>query len=162
MLHRIRVCLFSLCLVATPYAAAPNTPTPEDSDRAVREAVLATNAAMLAAANQLDTTTFFSYILDSSACPVAQNGVIFRTRQEAKDVVDRGLRGVAKIERRIDHPQVTVLGPDAALLVGDGTVTMTLDDGTDITGTFAVSLVFVRRNAAWKILHGHYSAPPRP
>jgi uncharacterized protein (TIGR02246 family) len=157
MKHRFHLLILAAFVVATR-AIAFAAPTTE---RDIKEAVLATNAAMITAANQLDTQEFFSFIVEDGCCPVVQNGIIFRTRQEAKDAVDRGLRGIVKIERRIDHPEVTVLGPDAALLVGEGSVTATGQDGRVMTGTFAVSLVFVRRDSSWKIVHGHYSIPPR-
>ncbi len=142
--------------IRTPALAAGATP---DSEQAIKEAVLATNAAMIAAANRLDTDAFFAFIVESDRGPVVQNGVIFRTTGEARDAVKRGLRGVVKVDRRIDNPQITVLGPDAALLVANGSMTATAEDGRTMASTFAVSLVFVRRGGEWKLQHGHYSMP---
>jgi uncharacterized protein (TIGR02246 family) len=133
--------------------AAPRT------EQATKDAVLAANAAMIAAANRLDTDAFFAFIVESDRRPVVQNGVIFGTTGEAREAVRRGLRGIVKVDRRIDDPQVTVLGPDAALLVGNGSMTATGEDGRSMTSTFAVSLVFVRQGGEWKLLHGHYSMP---
>jgi ketosteroid isomerase-like protein len=142
--------------VRIPVFAADPAP---GSEQAIKDAVLATNAAMIAAANRLDTDAFFAFIAESDRGPVVQNGVVFRTTAEARDAVKRGLRGIAKLDRRIDNPQVTVLGPDAALLVGNGSMTATGEDGRTMSSTFAVSLVFVRRGGEWKLLHGHYSMP---
>ena len=66
------------------------------------------------------------------------------------------------IDRRFVDPKVTVISPEAALLVSDGIVAATLEDGRVVTGRFAVSLVFVRRDGRWLVLHGHYSTPPPP
>jgi hypothetical protein len=52
-----------------------------------------------------------------------------------------------------------VISDEAALLTGNGTSTVTLGDGRRLSGPFAVSLVFVQRDGAWKVLHGHYSTP---
>lgn len=138
-------------------AAAEAQPNP-----AVEKAVLAVNDAMIAAANRLDVDGLFEYILESTQPVIVQNGVIFRTRAEAFAAVKRGMQGIAKLERRIENPQVTVIAPDAALLVGDGNVTATYESGATASTRFAVSLLFVRRDGRWKVLHGHYSMIPPP
>lgn len=158
MIRMIHLCLLATLLVPLPAGFAANG-TDSKSEATIKEAVLATNAAMIAAADRLDVDGFFTHIVDSNTTPVVQNGVVFKTRQTAKDAVNRGMRGLVKIERHIDNPEVTVLSPDAALLVGEGTMTATTDDGRVMTSNFSVSLVFVRRDAGWKLLHGHYSVP---
>ena len=90
----------------------------------------------------------------------AYNGVVFRTRREAYESVKRGLQGIATIDRRMENPQVTVIAPDVALLVANGSVAATLADGRAMNSRFAVSLVFVLRDGRWKVLHGHYSMQP--
>ena len=72
-----------------------------------------------------------------------------------------GYMGIAKVDRRFDNPQVTVISPDVALLVSEGTVSATLTDGRNLDARFAVSLVFVHRDGQWKVLHGHYSVPAK-
>lgn len=126
---------------------------------AIEAAVLAANAEMVAAANRLDLDAFFEHIIDSNKGLIVQNGVIFATRADAYAAVKRGLNGVAKIDRRFKNPQVTVIASDAALLVADGEVVATLEDGRLMNSRFAVSLVFVHRDGRWKVLHGHYSMP---
>jgi ketosteroid isomerase-like protein len=131
-------------------------------DEAIRKAVLETNAKMTQAANDLDVDKFFSYILDTDKGLIIQNGTIFKSRLEAMEAVKRGFAGLSKIDRRFDNPQVTVVSPEAALLVADGTVSATLTDGRAIdAGRFAVSVVFVKKDGQWKVLHGHYSMPPK-
>ena len=131
------------------------------SDDAIVKAVLETNAEMTKAANRLDADAFFTYILDTDQCVIIQNGKVFKTRQEALEAVKRGFMGFSKIDRRFDNPQVTVIAPDVALLASEGTVTATLSDGQSRETRFAVSLIFVRRDGQWKVLHGHYSMPVR-
>jgi ketosteroid isomerase-like protein len=142
----------------------PSQP-PEGADRdraAIEKAVLETNARMTEAANRLDADAFFAYIIDTDKGPIIQNGVLFKSRQEALETVKRGFQGIATIERQFENPQVTVLSPDAALMTAEGSTTATLTDGRIIHRRFAVSLVFVRREGQWKLLHGHYSMPANP
>jgi len=146
---------FALSTSPQSRAAAP-APT----DAAVEQAVLAANAAMIADANRMDMDAFFGAIIDAGRGTIVQNAEIFATRAEARAAVERGLRGVKTIDRRFDHPKITVLSPETALLVSDGNVTATLEDGRVMTSRFAVSLVWVLRDGRWQILHGHYSTPP--
>ncbi|NJN99465.1 MAG: hypothetical protein HC875_37880, partial [Anaerolineales bacterium] len=86
---------------------------------------------------------------------IVQNGEIFATRAEARVAVERGARGIARLERRFHDPSVTVLAPESALLVSAGSVAFTLDDGREINSRFTVSLLF---RPARRSLAGH----PRP
>lgn len=129
------------------------------SDPAIEQAVLAANTEMVAAANRLDVDAFFAHIVNTDKGMIVQNGTIFRTRQQAYEAVQRGLQGVTKLERRFENPQVTVIGPDTALLVADGIADAVFTDGRTMSSRFAVSLLFVRVGAQWQLLHGHYSAP---
>jgi uncharacterized protein (TIGR02246 family) len=144
----------------TPLFAQQKPAQADASEQAIKKAVLETNAKMTQAANNVDVEAFFNYIADP--CVIIQNGTAFKTRQEAKEAVKRGFAGLAKIDRRFDDPQVTVISPDVALLSSEGSVSATLTDGRTMEGgRFAVSLIFVRKAGQWKVLHGHYSMPAR-
>jgi len=137
-------------------------PKPAELDsvrQTIQKEVLETNARMTQAANSLDVDAFFSFILESDQSLIIQNGTIFKTRLEAMQAVKRGFMGIAKLDRRFDHPQVTVLSPDSALLIAEGSTTATLTDGRILESKFAVSCVFLRQAGQWKLLHGHYSMP---
>ena len=123
--------------------------------------MLETNAKMTQAANSLNADAFFAYILDSDKGVIIQNGTLFKTRQDALAAVKRGFLGIAKMERQIDNPQVTVVSPELALLTGEGTTHATFTDGREISSHFAVSLIFQLKDGQWKVLHGHYSTPMR-
>jgi ketosteroid isomerase-like protein len=161
----MKTLILSLCsgvltlLPATRLCAEFEPAASESEQAAIVQAVLETNARMTQAANSLNVDAFFEFIVDTDKGLIVQNGSIFRTRREAIEAVKRGQQGVAKIDRRMENPQVTVIAPDAALLVADGSVAATLDDGRVIDSRFAVSVVFVRRDGKWKVLHGHYSMP---
>lgn len=167
-MQKLRVPSFaaSAALLIVGFVAAPSIPAAESTasvaftDPAIEQAVLAANTEMIAAANRLDVDAFFEFIIDTDRGMIVQNGVIFRTRRDAYDAVKRGLQGVTKIDRRLENPQVTVMSPEVALLVADGSVTATLADGREMRSRFAVSLVWVRRDGRWMVLHGHYSMLP--
>jgi ketosteroid isomerase-like protein len=148
-------------LTTTRLPAQPPPAAPDPSEAAIQQAVLETHAAMTQAADRLDADAFFAYILDTDKGLIVQNGEIFKTRQDALQAVKRGFQGIAQMERRFDSPQVTVISSDVALLVADGTTTTMLTDGRTMESRFAVSLLFVRREGRWKLLHGHYSMPNR-
>jgi ketosteroid isomerase-like protein len=157
----IAIVITVLSLAATQAFAQSKPADSQSSDEAIQKAVLETNAKMTAAANSLNVDAFFEYILDSDKCVIIQNGTVFKTRQEALEAVKRGFLGLAKMDRRFENPQVTVISPETALLSSEGTYSATLSDGRTMDGRFAVSLVFVRRAGQWKVLHGHYSMPAR-
>ena len=141
--------------------AQPKPATTDSAEQAIRNAVLETNAKMAKAADHLDIEGFFSFILDTDKGSIVHNGTVFKSRQEAKEAVKQGFMGVEKMQRQFVNPQVTVISPEAALLTSEGTLAATLTDGRTMEGRFAVSLVFVRKDGEWKLLHGHYSAPAR-
>lgn len=153
--------LASISLAATLLLAQPKPVEPASNEAAVKQAVLEINSKMQQAANRMDVDAFFSYILDTDKGMIIRNGTLFKTRQEAMEAVKQGFMGVDKIDRKFVNPQVTVVSPDVALLASEGTVAATLTDGRKMESNFAVSLVFVRKDGQWKLLHGHYSMPPR-
>ena len=127
--------------------------------QAVEAAVLDVHQKMTEAAADLDAEGFFAFILDSARGPVIQDGLLFGTRAEALETVTRGFEGVASVDRTYETTDVTVISEEAALLTGKGSSTVTLEDGRSFSAPFAVSLVFVKRDGEWRVLHGHYSVP---
>ena len=150
-----------VCISLVWAAGGSDQPVTEAQRSAIEKAVLETNVKMTQASSSLDVDKFFAYILDSDRGPVIQDGVLFKTRQEAYDVVKKGIERLSKIDRAYDQAYVTAISPQTALLTGTGTTTATLADGQTFTSPFAVSLVFVLRDGQWKVLHGHYSIPNR-
>jgi hypothetical protein len=129
------------------------------ADPIIVQAVLTANAALIDASNRLDTDAFFAAIIDSDETRIIQDGKLFKTRAEAMAAVRQGSQAIAKLERRLADPHVTVLAPGVALLTSAGTTAFTLQDGRSFNGPFAMSLLFVLRDGQWKVFHGHYSLP---
>ena len=156
-----RIVTLGLWLVGSTAAFGEPSAVNGVSDADVARSVLETNAKMTQAANNMDFDGFFSYMVDSDQCVILQNGKVFKSRAEALESIKKGYMDVTKVDRRFDHPQVTVISPDVALLASEGHVAATLTDGRTVETRFAVSLVFVKRDGQWKVLQGHYSMPPR-
>lgn len=148
-----QLCIFILALTLGSQIQAE----PASQDQ-IRKEILETNARMTQAANSLNTEAFFAFIDDSDQCRIIQNGTLFKTRREAFDAVKRATQMISKIDRHFENPQVTVISNDTALLTSLGSVTATLTNGTITESRFAVSILFVRKEGVWKLLHGHYSA----
>ena len=140
------------------HAGDCNRPAGADS-AAVVKAVLETYAQMTKAAQSPDAEKMFEWILDAGPGTIIQNGVFMKSRQDALDAVKRGMLNVVKVERVFNQTRVTVLAPDAALLTGEGTTSITLDDGRTFGSPFSLTEVFVLRDGQWKVLHGHHSVP---
>ena len=135
------------------------TAFPLEQQKAIEKAVLKTHIQMTQADNNLDVNRFFSYILDFNKGLIIQDGRLFQTRQEAFEVVKKGFEGISKLKRTYQQTHVTVISPETALLIAQGTSTVTLSDGQTFSSPFAVSMIYVLRDGKWKVLHGHYSIP---
>ena len=146
-------------LLATPGITQQRTEGPDPSKQAIQKAVLEASARMIQAANSLNAEAFFEFILEAGSGTIIQDGMLFKSRQEALNAVRQGFQGLAKMDRQFIDPQVTVISPDTALLTSQGSTTATLQDGRVLQNRFAVSLLFVRKEGQWKVLHGHYSVP---
>jgi hypothetical protein len=146
-----------MLLYATPAAALQKNPSVDRGE--IEKAVIEVNSRMTQAADSLDAEKFFSYILNTGEGSIIQDGRLFKTWAEALDAVKTSFQGLVKAERRYDQIQVTVISPEVALLISQGSTTASLPDGRTISSRFATSLVFVLRNGQWKVLHGHYSIP---
>jgi len=132
---------------------------PLEQQQAIEKAVLKTHIQMTQADNNLDVDKFFSYILDFDKGLIIQDGRLFKTRQEAYEVVKKGFEVISQLKRTYEQTHLTAISPKTALLTAQGTSTVTLSDGQTFSSPFAVSMVYVLRDGQWKVLHGHYSVP---
>ena len=150
-----------LIFVSAVLAAQSNTGNmpPLEQQKAIEKAILENFEQMNQAEINLDSDKFFSYILDFDKGLIIQDGLLFKSRQEAYEAVKQGFEGIAQLKRNYEQTYVTVISPQTALLTTRGTSTVTLSDGQIISSPFAASLVFVLRDDHWKVLQGHYSIP---
>jgi uncharacterized protein (TIGR02246 family) len=127
--------------------------------REIERAVLAAHAEMTRAGEAVDADRLFSFMLPTEKGSLIQNGVFFATREEALAAVKGSLQGLSRIEYTWKREHVSVLSPDVALLTAEGQSSATTTDGRQIGAPFAQTIVFVRRDGAWKAIHAHQSSP---
>ena len=159
MSNFFKVFLVLACVSVVLAAQNGKTAISLEQQKATEKAVLKTHIQMTQADNNLDVNKFFSYILDFNKGLIIQDGRLFQTRQEAFEVVKKGFEGISKLKRTYQQTHVTVISPETALLIAQGTSTVTLTDGQTFSSPFAVSMIYVLRDGKWKVLHGHYSIP---
>jgi uncharacterized protein (TIGR02246 family) len=128
---------------------------------AIEKAVVAVNAQMTRAAQDLDAGRMFSFMLDTDKGSVIQNGNLLLTREQALAQVKNNFRGVRKVEYPWKQQHVTVISPTVAILVAEGESSATTEQGETFGTPFAQTVVFVLTGGEWKVLHAHWSSPVR-
>ena len=154
----------ALFVTAPAAFAAPQEGALGPSARAaIEKAVLEVNAQMTRAAEDRDIERLFSFMLPNDRGSIIQSGYLFLTREEALATVKSGFQRVAAVKYHWKHQLVTVISPTTALLVNDGESEFRTaqDPGTPIVASFAQTVLFSLTGGKWKVLHAHYSAPPR-
>lgn len=153
--------ILAIAALTTGAAAAPLTTIPGLAPRqeTVEAAIRATHREMRAAAGRLDAEALYSHVLDTSTPPIIEDGVLLGTHATALASTRSGLRALSRLSYDYEHENVTVISSEAAIWVADGTATATLQDGRELVAPFAETIVFVRRDGQWKVLHAHRSAP---
>jgi uncharacterized protein (TIGR02246 family) len=155
----LKVFLILICASAVWAFQNNKSALSSEQQKDIEKAVLKIHNQMVRADASLDADEFFSYILDFDKGLIIRDGLMFKTRQEAYEVIKEGYKGISKIKRTYEINHVTVISPQTALLTAQGTSTVTLTDGRTFSGPFALSMIYVLRDGQWKVLHGHYSAP---
>jgi hypothetical protein len=159
MSNVFKVILVLACVSVVLAVQDDKSAVPLEQQQIIEKAVLKTHIQMTKADINLDVDKFFSYILDFDKGLIIQDGRLFKTRQEAYEVVKKGFEGISQLKRTYEQTHVTAISPETALLTAQGTSTVTLSDGQTFSSPFAVSMVYILRDGQWKVLHGHYSVP---
>jgi ketosteroid isomerase-like protein len=156
--------IVSFLLICLPAAACAQNfvqQMPADQQQAIEKAIVETHARMKLAAERKDAEDLFANVLEMGKGVIIEDGRLRRTREEALRSTEQGMRGLKGLTYTYTQTYVTVLAPTMALWVGEGTASATLEDGRQISGPFAETIVFVRNNGDWKVLHAHRSTPNR-
>jgi len=132
---------------------------PDPSEQDIETAVRAVHTQMRQAAGKLDVHALYAHVLDTRTPPIAEDGRLALTWTAALEGTTRGLQGLAGLSYEYAAENITVISPTAALWVGEGTASATLEDGRQIQAPFAETILFVERDGEWKALHAHRSTP---
>ncbi len=157
--------LFAMIALATISGTAPANSSPLQ----VEKAVLARMNQIQAAGEGLNADEVFDFVLENDAGVIVQNGKVFLTRSNALESTRQNFQALqnsgARIQYRFDQQHVTMLSPRIALVVSEGTTSVTTAAGRNSEAQFAQSVLFVFTNGNWNVLHAHRSfvqAPQQP
>lgn len=120
--------------------------------------VLAALDRMVVAAEARDADALFSYVAENDSGAMVSGGQVFLTRTAALEQTRANLRGLASLKYHFSERLVTMLAPDAALVVVRGTSEGQTEGGRTFSVPFAQTIVMVRRGAEWRVLHSHLSS----
>jgi hypothetical protein len=126
---------------------------------AIEKKIKDTYAEITKAAEKVDAEKLFSYVLDNDKGALVRGGRITLTRQEALDSYKERSQSLKSINYKIDRQYVTVISPQTALLVAEGSYEATTTEGKTFGLPFAQTVVFVLKDNQWKVLHSHTSSP---
>jgi ketosteroid isomerase-like protein len=132
---------------------------PVAAQQSIETEIRAVHAQLRQAAESLEAQALYAFVLDTDTPPIIEDGRMAPTRTEALQNTAQGLRGLTRLSYTYTRESITVISPNTVLWVGEGTASATLQDGREIAGPFAETIVFVKRDNQWKILHAHRSAP---
>lgn len=157
---RLAVAAVAGLLVTAVVTASHSQSNKIPVSRDVEKAVLTRLTEIQSAAQALDPEKVFSFVLENDKGSLAQNGKLFLTRNEALESTRQGFQGLQNVDYRFDQQHVALLSPTVALATGEGSSSVTTDDGRKFTTRFAQSVVFVLADGEWKVFHAHRSFPP--
>ncbi len=133
----------------------------EQTDADAERSVIAAHERMIAAAEALNLDELFRSIVESEHTVLAANGRIFPTREAALQQTRESFRELVAIKYAISERRVILLPENHALLVTAGTTTAKTGDGREFSTPFAQTLLLIRQDGAWRVLHSHQSTPRR-
>lgn len=151
----------ALAIALVYFLFSARGPRIEPTDADAERSVIAAHERMIAAAEALNLDELFRYIAESEHTVLAANGRIFPTRAAALQQTRESFRELVAIKYAISERRVILLPENQALLVTAGTTTARTGDGREFSTPFAQTLLLIRRDGEWRVLHSHQSAPRR-
>ena len=148
-----------MVLALALYFATGSAGRAERQDAAGRQDVLAAYDGMIAAAEALNVDELYRQVLDNDQGALAVNGQLILTRAAALERTRANFRNLTRVKYRVAERHVTMLGADVAVLVATGTSQADVADGRSFSTDFVHTVVFVRRDGAWRVIHSHQSTP---
>ena len=150
-----------LYLLVPALAGAQTSPA---TTRSVQKQLEPVFAEMLAAANAHDTDRFMAPYLRRSSFIFVFNGAIIKGWEAARAQQlkwwNNGKSDV--VYAYSSAPEVTVLGPDAAVVTQPLSATRTLPDGKKSTGEIVATTVWQKFPEGWRGVQVHESTVPAP
>ena len=140
-----------------PPASIPTSHDP--SLTALENAVLAAHDVILAAIESRNLHALAASHLETNRGAMIVDGRMTLTRDDVLNVRQHEFAQFQRLNYGYTQRHVTMLSATSALLVGTGTATGTVHDGSTFEHPFAHTLVFMNSGGAWKVVHWHASTP---
>jgi uncharacterized protein (TIGR02246 family) len=123
--------------------------------------VIAVYNRLVAAAEARDADQMFSYFVANDSGALVTNGEVSLTREIALRRMRDSMADIAAVKYRLGAKNVTLLSDTVALMIVEGRSQARTNDGRELAADFAQTLVFVKRNGEWRVLHAHHSTLQR-
>lgn len=135
------------------------TLSPDTTDHA---AVVALVAELDAAASALNVDRFLDLYIDGPDFAFVFNGTMRTTLAEARAFHEAAWSNVRAVAFRTEVGHIAFPAPGVATLCATGTSERMLVTEERRAGTYALTLVLVRRAPGWRVLQCHESTPALP
>jgi ketosteroid isomerase-like protein len=149
----------SLLLLAPAVARAQVDPVP--GKESIEAAIRAVMEQMRHAAAERDAVALFEHVLDSATPPIIEDGRVTASRAVGLEGTAREFQAFTSLNYAYAREDISILSPTTVLWVGAGTASAILQDGRHIEVPFAETVVFLKHEGRWKVLHAHRSTPGR-
>ena len=139
----------------------PATPLPAtgESITAIENAVLAAHDATIAATEALDFERLDTLLLNTNRGALIIDGRVTLSRDDSVETIRRECESLQGIHYGFARRLVTLLSPNSAMIVAEGTITAHSSDGVTFTRPIAQTIVFIRAEVGWRVIHMHSSSP---
>lgn len=127
------------------------------TETTIEREILRTFDEMAAAAERMDADALFQFVRDNQRGALVTSGRVLMTRADALAETRRGFEGVASLKYRFGSRHITLLSPDAAIVVADVTSEGTTQDGRSFSVPFVQTVILTRDQNGWRVLHTHQS-----
>lgn len=142
----------------TTPVAIPLSPGP--STTAIENSVLAAHDAFLAAIEALEFEKLAAMTVRTNRGALVADGRTTLSNDEMVARIERDFATLDTVHHAFDRRLVSLLSPTTALIVAEGTVTARGTDGGSFTRPITQTLIFMRVDETWKVVHLHASTPP--
>jgi len=156
-MRRLTLTVLSLAFLAACQPAT--TELTEEQKAAIADTVAKlVDDEWIAATDPVDFDKLMSFMHDSDEATMAFNGGTLHSYATLESVFGEHFATISREPSTITDSKTVVLAPDVVYVVRAGTFVSidTAGDSGPLT-PFTQTLVWVRRNGAWKVLYGHVS-----
>jgi hypothetical protein len=113
----------------------------------------------ITASENLDVEKISKVVDDKLLVGFIDNGIFFETFNSRLDKFKTGITKIKKQKITVINKIITILSDESVLLTASGDYSLTTNSDNVINGKFAWTIVYLKINNEWKIVHTHMSNP---